>query len=112
MELRHFDRVRLLVQEAIDHLTALGSHDELALIPVFIDTAQSLEIRANNRSSAILLIHAANRRIACAEKQTIARIIGDQDVSMNEMSHLVRVRLICAEISNLLDDGLEEIRHT
>ena len=110
MEFRQFERVRLLVNEALDHLAKFGRQDELALIPVFMDAAEALQARSNNRSGTILLINATNRRIARAEKQTISWIIGDQNVNTDEMSHLVRLRLICAEILNLLNDGLEEIR--
>jgi hypothetical protein len=110
MESTAFARIRLLIKEAIERLNAFGRQDELALLPIFIDARRSLDTNAANRSAQILLLSSTNRRITRAEKQVVSWIIGDQRVNSNEMSHLVRVRLICAQILNLLSDELESIR--
>jgi hypothetical protein len=110
MDIPNREKIIRLIREAIQHILALGRQDELALLPVFKDTLTVFDVAPYNRSSRLLLLSAANQHITKAEKKTVSTIIGDLDFSINEMSHLVRIRLICAELVNLINQGLEEVR--
>jgi hypothetical protein len=110
MESNLQDRMINLIQEAIGRIASLGRQEEFALLPVFIDARNSLQGSFYNEKTQKLLLRAAAQRIVHAEKHTVSLIIGDVDISISEMSHLVRIRLICAEVINLLNQVLDELR--
>ena len=110
MEYPHFHKIRALLQEAIEHILSLGHLEEFALLPVFIEAETVVQTPPATRSANLLLLSATNLRIQRAEKQTITWIIGDRDISIREMSHLVRIRLICAQIGGIINQGLDDAR--
>jgi hypothetical protein len=57
-----------------------------------------------------LVLSAARRHIQTIEKRVVALIIGDEPISQREMSHLVRIRLICTELLNILARALADLK--
>ena len=99
-----------LIKEALQRSNQLGSPYKGNLTPDFLQALKSLENLPEQQSQQALIISAAKLKINQAEKQTIALIIGDDPITGNQMSHLVRIRLICVELLNLLSSMLEQIQ--
>ena len=99
-----------LIKEAVKRSSQMGSPYEGNLAPDFEQAQQTLETLPELKSQQALILSAASRLITRVEKKTIALIIGDDPITGQQMSHLVRIRLICAELLNLLTAMLERIR--
>ena len=103
-------KLKVLIKEALQRSNQLGSPYEGNLSPDFLQVLKNLEDLPDQQSQQALIISAARRQIDQAEKLTVALIIGDDPITGNQMSHLVRIRLICAELMNLLSAMLEQIQ--
>jgi hypothetical protein len=57
-----------------------------------------------------LVLSATRRHVTAAEKHVVALIIGSQPVNSREMSTLVRIRLICAELLTRLAQHLDNLK--
>ncbi len=99
-----------LIEEALRRAALLGRPYESNLTPDFILAQKTLETLPDINSQKALILAAARRQITQAERQTIALIIGDNPITGQQMSHLVRIRLICTELLNLLSSMLEQIQ--
>ncbi|MEA4909237.1 MAG: hypothetical protein GYA17_11935 [Chloroflexi bacterium] len=110
MDIYELTNLNSLIHEAITHLSHLGNHYETELVPIFALAGSILETSTESRQSRALILSAAHQRITQAEKKTIAIIIGDDPISTQQMSHLVRIRLICAKLIQLMADQLDELR--
>jgi hypothetical protein len=102
--------VMRLIDEAVNHAGKLGGSYTSQLLPDFIRAQQSLLTSVDIKSHLSLILSAARISITKAEKKTIRLIIGDDPVTGQEMSHLVRIRLICAELIGLLSSTLEWVK--
>jgi hypothetical protein len=101
-----------LVQEAMTRLGQLGGHLETTLKPGFVQTRQSFETSVGGMSQWPLILTAASLRIRNMEKKIVAVIVGDDSITSQQMSHLVRLRVICAELLNKLAEIQEGIKRT
>jgi len=110
MEFKHFDQIRSLIREAIEHLNNMGRQDGKQLVPVFVDARKLLETAYPSRNAKILLLSAANQRITSAEKSAKSWNRIGQRGNTSDVFHIVRFRQICEEISNLLDDEMDHSR--
>jgi len=111
MEFQNFERIRMLIREAIEHLNEMGRQDGQALVPVFVDARNLLKNAYPSRSAKILILSAANQRIASIEKSTKSWNSSGNRVKSTEIFHLVRLRQICGEISNLIMDEIDHSRN-
>ena len=48
MEFKHFDQIRSLIREAIEHLNNMGRQDGKQLVPVFVDARKLLAVLNKN----------------------------------------------------------------
>jgi hypothetical protein len=101
-----------LVHEAVTHLDQLGGHLETTLKPGFVQTRQSFETSVGGMSQWPLILTAASMRIRNMEKKIVAVIVGDDSITSQQMSHLVRLRVICAELLNKLAEIQEWIKRS
>jgi hypothetical protein len=99
-----------LIAEALQQSLLIGNPYTTRLTPDFIQAQETLESMPEQNSQLALILSAARRRITDAEKHTIALIVGDDPITGKQMSHLVRIRLICAELLNLLNTMQERIQ--
>lgn len=65
---------------------------------------------ATSNSHLSLVLSAARRHTQDIEKRVVALIIGDERISQREMSHLVRIRLLCAKLLNLFARALADLK--
>jgi hypothetical protein len=101
-----------LIQEAVGRAAQLGEPYECDLVEGFLKAKDTLGASAVASSQVALVLSAARMLITKVEKRTIALIIGDDPITGNQMSHLVRIRLICAELINLFTAVLENLKQT
>ncbi len=99
-----------LIDEAVTQATLLGGPYNRDLVSGFVQAQTTLGTAAEARSQVALILSAARIGITKIEKKTIRLIIGDDPITGQQMSHLVRIRLICAELINLLTSTLDQIR--
>ncbi len=104
------DHVLGLLLEAVWHSSQIGNPYWGSLMPDFEQAQHTLETLPDLKSQQALILSAARRSIVQAEKKTIALIIGDDPINGQQMSHLVRIRLICTELLNLLSEMLDRIK--
>ncbi len=103
------DYVIGLIEEAVGQAAQLGEYKN-TLAPDFKQAQSILETLAELKSQQALLLAAARRMITQVEKKTIALIIGDDPITGQQMSHLVRIRVICTELIELLSTILERVK--
>ncbi len=96
-----------LIQEAVQRADQLGSPYNRDLLGGFERAQETLKSATEVKSQLALILSAARILIEKVEKKTIRLIIGDDPITRQQMSHLVRIRLICAELINLLTSMLE-----
>ncbi len=101
------ENVLQLVREAVQRADQLGSPYKQDLIGGFEQVQETLKITTEVKSQLALIFSAARMLIEKVEKKTIRLIIGDAPITRQQMSHLVRIRVICAELINLLTGMLE-----
>jgi hypothetical protein len=106
------ENVLRLISEAGEHATQLGGTYKNALLPDFIQAQETLATSTDFRSHMLLIISAARLMITQAEKKTVRLIVGDDPITGQEMSHLVRIRLICAELISLLSNTLQSVKQS
>jgi hypothetical protein len=70
----------------------------------------ALSAPATSNSHLSLVLSAARRHTQDIEKRVVALIIGDERISQREMSHLVRIRLLCAKLLNLFARALADLK--
>jgi hypothetical protein len=104
------ENVLQLIDKAVEHSGQLGGSYKSDLLADFVRAQQALTTSANITSHLALIVSAARMMISQAEKKTIRLIIGDAPVTGQQMSHLVRIRVICAELISLLSNTLEWIK--
>jgi hypothetical protein len=104
------ERVTTLVHEAVTRIPHLGRHYNNDLGQEFTKVQTLLDTAPSARSQKTFLLGLARHHVARAEDTIVKQILGDGSISVEEMSHLVRVRLICTELLNLLAQGVEEFR--
>jgi hypothetical protein len=104
------ENVLRLIEQAVEHSRQLGGSYKSDLLSDFVQAQQALITSTNMKSHLALIVSAARMMIAQAEKKTVRLIIGDAPVTGQQMSHLVRIRLICAELISLLSNTLEWIK--
>ncbi len=98
-----------LIEEAVVRAAQLGEYKN-NLTPDFRQAQSILETLAEFKSQQALLLAAARRMITQVEKKTIALIIGDDPITGQQMSHLVRIRVICSQLIELLSTILERVK--
>jgi hypothetical protein len=99
-----------LVDEAVTRVSNLGGSREALLAPEFAKALSTLDSVAKAKSHQALVLSAARSHISRAEKQVVAQIIGDDTVYTQEMSELVRLRIICAEMMKILSTSLDRLK--
>ncbi len=99
-----------LLREAVLRTSQIGEPYKKDLVADFVLAQETLQNMPGSKSQQALVISATRTLITQGEKKTIALIVGDDPITGQQMSHLVRVRFICAELSNLLATMLEVIR--
>ena len=104
------ERVSTLIHEAVTRLPYLGNKYNHDLGQEFNKIQTLLDAAPVARSQKTLLLGLARHHTARAEETIVKQILGDDVISVDEMSHLVRVRLICTELMNLFVQSLEEFR--
>jgi hypothetical protein len=102
--------VMRLIDEAVEHTRELGENYRGNLLPDFIRAQEALVSSSKLKSQLTLILSATRMAITQAEKKTIGLIIGDDPITGQQMSHLVRIRLICAELIGLLSNTLQRIK--
>ena len=110
MEFPRRNKVLDLIRDALKNVTSMGKRYEPILAPVFTHAIDMLEAPTNNQHQQVLLLAAAHRRILEAKKQAIEQMIGDDPVSFDEMSHLVKIRQNCIELDNILNQSLKDTK--
>lgn len=103
-------KVLELIREAMSRAGSLGSSYEAILIPAFAAALSLLSTTANEKKQLILLLSAVHQNISLAEKNTISTMLHDDTISINQMSDLVQVRLICARAKVILAESLAELK--
>jgi hypothetical protein len=103
------DDVYRLIEEACSRAAQLVNpyRDDLSF--GFAQVRETLQASTAIVSQLALILSAGRRRVTEVEQKTVALIIGDDIFNSQQMSHLVRIRLICAELINLLSTILERI---
>ncbi|HZW03806.1 MAG TPA: hypothetical protein VFF68_07760 [Anaerolineaceae bacterium] len=101
-----------LIAEAVSHATQLGEPYKGDLVPAFLQAQEALSFSTAEDRQLGLILSAARMPINGAEKKTIRLIIGDEPITSQQMRHLVRLRLICAELIGLLTSALEIVRRS
>jgi hypothetical protein len=101
-----------LIQEAIRRDAQLGNPYKNNFAPDFAQAQEALETPAVPGSQTALLLAAVRRKITLVEKKIVTLIISDKPITTQQMSHLVRIRLICTELLNTLSAMLEQIKLT
>ena len=104
------ERVSTLIHEAVTRIPHLGRDYNNDLDHEFNKIQTLLDAAPVARSQKTLLLGLARHHIARAEETIVKTILGDGSISVDEMSHLVRVRLICTELMKLLNQSLDEFR--
>jgi hypothetical protein len=99
-----------LIQEAIRRDGQLGNPYKNNFAPDFAQAQEALETPAGPGSQTALILAAVRRRITHIEKNIIQLIISDKPITSNQMTHLVRLRLICTEVINMLTTMLEQAK--
>lgn len=107
MKPENYDRMSLLIQEAMRRLTEMDPRYELALQPAFNNALDILSTSAGSLSQQGLLLSAAQRPILEAEKKVGDSLIHDPDVSIDENTHLARIKSICFELRQLMRKSQE-----
>ncbi len=106
-----FQKNRLVfkrINEAVVQGEGLGLNQKADIVAELEKARATLDTTVPGKNQVPLLLAAARRHILEAERLTVALIIGDGHVTSQQMSHLVRVRILCAELSVLLRDALDE----
>jgi hypothetical protein len=104
------ENVLRLIDEAVKHTGQLEGTYKSELMPDFVQAHETLITSSDFKSQIALILSATRILIAKAEKKTIRLIIGDDFVTGQQMSHLVRIRLICAELLGLLNTTLDRMK--
>ena len=104
-------RVSNLISEAETQVPYLNDSYNSGLNQAFDKIKTLLNSTPTALNQKAFMLGLARHQVLHAEKQAVSLMIGDESISVEEMSHLVRVRLICAELSNLLAQGLEELKN-
>jgi hypothetical protein len=104
------ERVSSLVQEAVKRIPYLDDNYNANLTQEFSKVQSLLDTEPSASSQKALLLGLARHHIARAEKYTVRQIVDNGSINVDEMSHLVRVRLICAELSNLFAQSLADFK--
>jgi hypothetical protein len=99
-----------LIDEAVDRSGKLGGPYDGDLTPGFLHAQETLKTTTDGKAQLTLLLAAARNWITQVEQRTIRLIIGDAPITGQQMSHLVRIRMICAELINLLSNLIERVR--
>jgi hypothetical protein len=94
-----------LIEEALACLDRLGRQYELELAPAFVESMNALQTPSVVPSQQLLLLSAVRRRIKTAERTVVDGLINGQPVVSTKMSDLVRVRLVCTELLNTLNEA-------
>ncbi|NIS82288.1 MAG: hypothetical protein GTO14_19250 [Anaerolineales bacterium] len=103
-------RIIDLIEEARSNSSGLDPSRE-EHIRTCLDRVQSLlSTPAKMRNHVMLLLSAALLQIKKTERLSIEAMLGGERITQNEMAALVRIRLICAEVINILSDATEERR--
>jgi hypothetical protein len=104
------ERISTLLHEAVKRIPRLASNYNTDIKLEFNKVQMLLDATPVARGQKSLLLGLARQHVARAEKCVVKEIVHNEFVTVDEMSDLVRVRLICAEISNLFTQSLEEFR--
>jgi hypothetical protein len=104
------DNVLQLLNEAAARARQLGRPYNSGLLDGFVQAKDTLDSAPEKKNQLALLLSAARMLISKVEKEAIRLIIGDDPITSQEMSHLVRIRLICAELITLLTSSLDRIK--
>ena len=104
------ERISNLINEAETQVPYLDDSYNSELNQAFDKIKTLLNSTPIALSQKVFMLGLARHQVLNAEKHAVSLMIGDVSISIEEMSHLVRVRLICAELSNLLAKGLEELK--
>lgn len=99
-----------LINEAVGRSFQIGAPYDNDLASDFKKAQETLQNLTGQKSQQALILSATRVLITQGEKKTIALIVGDDPITGQQMSHLVRIRLICAELTNILVNMLEWIR--
>lgn len=99
-----------LLSEAVIHASTSGDRLKADVASALHKAREVLEAPVTAKSHLPLVLSAARRHVSSAEKHTVARIIGSEPVNSQEMASLVRLRLICAELLNILTHTLAELK--
>jgi hypothetical protein len=110
MEFPRRDKVLDLIRDALKNVTSMGKRYVPVLAPVFTHAIDVLEAPTYTRDQQVLLLAAAHRHILQAKKHAVAQMIGDDPVSGDEMSRLVRIRQNCIELDTMLNQSLQETK--
>lgn len=111
-EFRQKQHILNCLSEARTHSIGLSAVPTDELISALDKTRLVMEAPVTHTRQLPLVIAAARRHVTNAERQTVAWIVGPDSISRQEMAHLVRVRLICAELLNLLSDALTGLKRS
>jgi hypothetical protein len=106
MELSNQKQIMGLMNEALIAINCMGDRYQPKLAPVFLRARNNLELPINRRDHKVLMLSATQRCIEEAEKQTVAVIIGDDWVRSEQLSHFVRVRMICLKLKEKLSESM------
>ncbi len=104
-------RIIDLIEEALACLNRLGKPYELELAPAFVEAKNALQTPIIVPSQQVLLLSAVHRRIKGAERTVVDGIINGQPVVSSKMSDLVRVRLVCTELLNMLNEAKQTLKN-
>lgn len=105
------ERVSSLIIEAETQVPYLNNSYNSGLNQAFDKIKSLLNSTPKAINQKTFMLGLIRHQVLDAEKQAVSLLIGDESISVEEMSHLVRVRLICAELSKLLAQGLEELKN-
>lgn len=104
------ERIQALIEEARFTSRSLAPsiddpiNNKLDRVQALLNTPAKL------RNQLCLLVSAALRQMQEAERFSIDILIGDVHLTQCEMAALVRIRLICAELIQRLNDAVETQR--
>lgn len=99
-----------LLNEAVARASTSGGHLQSDILSALDQARTALSAPVTIKSHLPLVLSAARRHVLTVEKHAVSRIIGPDSVSQHEMASLVRLRLICTELLNILAHTLAELK--
>lgn len=110
MEFPRRQQILDLINEALKNIQGMGNRYQPTLAPVFVRARNNIELPVHRRDHRVLLLSTAQRCVTQAEKQVIAEIVGDAWVPGDDYSRLVRIRSICFQLKNILDESMQDVK--